>query len=271
VHRLGRAIAAFWRKAYDANLTGLASMVAYSLLLSIFPLALISLFVAGRVLRSHELAESVIADVQRIFPTAARSTITAGVRKLEHASTTVGLVAIVSSLWIGASFWGALDTAFCRIYELPCRTWVRQKLFGLGMLVVVLVFIAASVLVPTLQSVLVNGASDLPFGLDRVRGLVYAISFAAGLVILFVALCITYWAVPKGNIPWASVWPGALGATIAIGIVDFVFPLYIANSSTLRIGATAVFVLIALVWFYALAMILLAGAVVNDLRLTARR
>jgi YihY family inner membrane protein len=270
VHRLGRAVAAFWRKAYGDNLTGLASMVAYSLLLSIFPLALIALFVAGRVLRSPELADSVIADVQRIFPTAARSTITAGVKRLEGASTTVGLVAIVSALWVGTSFWGALDTAFCRIYRLPCRTWVRQKLFGLGMLVVVLVFIAASVLVPTLQAVLVNGASDLPFGLDKVQGLVYAISFAAGLVVLFFALCVTYWAVPKGKIPWACVWPGALGATLAIGVVDFVFPLYIANSSTLRIGATAVFVLIALVWFYALAMILLAGAVVNDLRLAKR-
>jgi membrane protein len=104
VHRLGRAVAAFWRKAYGDNLTGLSSMVAYSLLLSIFPLALISLFVAGRVLRSPELAESVIADAQRIFPTAARGTITSGVRRLEHASTTVGLVALVSSLWVSASF-----------------------------------------------------------------------------------------------------------------------------------------------------------------------
>jgi uncharacterized BrkB/YihY/UPF0761 family membrane protein len=148
---------------------------------------------------------------------------------------------------------------------------VRQKVFGLGMLVVVLVLIAASVLVPTLQAVLVNGASDLPFGLDRVRGLVYAVTFAAGLAILFAALCITYRAVPKGRIPWSCVWPGALGSTLAMGVVDFVFPLYIASSSTLRIGASAVFVLIALVWFYALAIILLAGAVVNDLRLTARR
>jgi membrane protein len=76
--------------------------------------------------------------------------------------------------------------------------------------------------------------------------------------------------VPKGKIPWSAVWPGALGATLAMGVVDFAFPLYLANASTLRIGASAVFVLIALVWFYALAIILLAGAVINDLRLAAR-
>ena len=143
---------------------------------------------------------------------------------------------------------------------------MHQKLFGLGMLAVVILFIVASVAVPTFQALIAHGAHDLPFGLDGVRGLVYWVSFALGLVVLFVALCITYFAVPKGVIPWSCVWPGALGATLAMGVVDLAFPVYLANASTLRIGTSAVFVLIALVWFYALAIILLAGAVVNDLR-----
>ena len=85
-------------------------------------------------------------------------------------------------------------------------------------------------------------------------------------MVLFVALCITYWAVPKGPIPWACVWPGALGATLAAGVLDFAFPIYLSNVSTLRIGTSAVFVLIALVWFYVLALIVLGGAVINELR-----
>ena len=55
-------------------------------------------------------------------------------------------------------------------------------------------------------------------------------------------------------------------ATIAMAIVDYGFPLYLQNVTTLRAGTTFVFVLIALVWFYALALILLAGAVINELR-----
>ena len=66
--------------------------------------------------------------------------------------------------------------------------------------------------------------------------------------------------------PWRCVWPGALGATFAIGVLDYAFPLYLQNVSTLRVGTTFVFIVIALVWFYALAIILLAGAVVNELR-----
>jgi YihY family inner membrane protein len=266
VTRARRSVVAFWRKAYMDNLTGLSSMVAYNLMLSIFPLALLALFVAGRILRSPEVADSVIQDARTIFPSAAESTLVDGVRRLQQTSTTVGIVALVSSIWIGASFWGALDTAFCRIYALPCRTWVRQKLFGVGMLLVTLLFIVASVAVPTLQSLLASSTRDLPFGLDDVTGLVYWVTIAAGLVVLFGALCITYAAVPKGAIPWSCVWPGALGATVAMGIVDWAFPLYLTNISTLRIGTSAVFVLIALVWFYVLALITLSGAVINELR-----
>jgi membrane protein len=266
VTRARRYVVAFWRKAYMDNLTGLASMVAYQLMLAIFPLALLALFVAGRVLRSPEVAASVIQDARTIFPTAAESTLVDGVRRLQETSTTVGIVALVSSIWVGASFWGALDTAFCRIYALPCRAWVRQKLFGFGMLLVTLLFIVASVAVPTFQALLASSARDLPFGLDNVNGLVYGVTIAAGLVVLFGALCITYAAVPKGAIPWSCVWPGALGATVAMGIVDWAFPLYLTNISTLRAGTSAVFVLIALVWFYVLSLVTLGGAVVNELR-----
>ena len=71
---------------------------------------------------------------------------------------------------------------------------------------------------------------------------------------------------PKGVIPWGCVWPGALAATLAAGILDFAFPVYLSTTSTLRIGTSAVFVLIALVWFYVLALIVLGGAVINELR-----
>src|SRR4051794_41855461 len=83
----------------------MAAMVAYNLLLSVFPIALIALFVGGRVLRSAELQASVLADLERIFPSATEATLSDGVSSLQQASTTVGIVALVSSVWVGASFW----------------------------------------------------------------------------------------------------------------------------------------------------------------------
>jgi uncharacterized BrkB/YihY/UPF0761 family membrane protein len=48
--RYWASVKRFYWKAFDDNLTGLSAMVAYNLLLSILPLALLALFIAGRVL-----------------------------------------------------------------------------------------------------------------------------------------------------------------------------------------------------------------------------
>jgi YihY family inner membrane protein len=267
VRRLGRLVALFWRKAYGDNLTGLSGMVAYNLLLSLLPATLVALWIAGRVIQSGELEQRVIEDLQQVFPTAAESTLRNLTDRLRTSGTELGVAALVASVWIGSSFWGSLDTAFCRIYHVECRSWLKQKRFGLVMLVFALAFVAATLLIPAAQSLLLSGARDLPFGLSEVRGVVYGLSVAGGLLVTFLLLCVVYWAVPNRRMPWSGVWPGAVGATLAMGIVDYAFPFYLSHINTLaNFGTTFVFVLIVLLWFYALAIIILGGAVINALR-----
>jgi membrane protein len=257
----------FFRKAWEDNLTGLSGMVAYNLLLSVFPLALLALFIAGRVLESSDLEQSVLQDLRQLFPSATDETLSRALRRVRNSSTEFGIVALVASVWIGSSFWGAMDTAFCRIYHVRCRSWGEQKRFAVVMLVVVLAFMAATVAVPTLQTLLRSSADDLPFGLSEVTELVYAVSLAAGLLLLFGILCVIYTSVPNRLVPWRAVWPGALAATAAIGVVDYAFPAYLNSISTLaQFGTTFVFVLIVLIWFYALAAIILGGATINAMR-----
>jgi YihY family inner membrane protein len=264
---VGQGLRDFYWKAYHDNLTGLSAMVAYNLLLSIFPLALLALFIAGKILQSESLEDSVLKDLQHLFPTTAEKTLENLLTRVRHSSAGLGIGALVTSIWIGASFWGALDTAFCRIYHVRCRTWVEQKRFALAMLVVVLLFMAATVAVPTIQSILLGGAKNLPFGLASVHDVIFVVSLIAGLLILFAILCVIYWSVPNRLVPWRAIWPGALGATLAIGVIDYVFPLYLTNiSSIAKLGTTLILIVIILIWFYALAIIVLGGAVINAAR-----
>jgi len=131
--------------------------------------------------------------------------------------------------------------------------------------------VLATVAIPTLQSILVSGAENLPFGLSELHGLTFTVTIVAGLALLFGSLCVIYWAVPSQSVPWGAVWPGAVAATLAITIVDYGFPLYLGHvSSITKVGTTLVFVVIVLIWFYVLAMILLVGAEINALRLQRR-
>ena len=243
-------------------------MVAYNLLLGIIPLALLALFVAGQVLSSHAVQQSMLVDLRGIFPGSTQGTLSKLLDQVADSTTGTGVLALILSIWLGSSFWGSLDTAFARIYGCRSRPWLEQKRFALTMLVVVLIFMIATVAIPTVQSILKAGAEDLPFDLARVTRLVYGISLAISVLVLFGCLAVIYLRVPNREVPWRAVWTGALSATFAIAVVDIAFPAYLSNISTIaRFGTTIVFVLIVLGWFYLLALILLAGAVVNALRL----
>jgi YihY family inner membrane protein len=258
---------AFWQRAYRENVTGLSAMVAYNLMLAVFPFALLVLFVFGQVLKIQGVEAGVLDDLQRLFPNAEQATLTDVLERIEGNSTTIGIAAFLGSLWIGASFWGAMDTAFGRIYHVPNRGWVEQKRFSFTMLGVVLLFIAASILLPTIEATLVSSTDRLPLGLSDIKAIDTALLLILAVSIVFAICCMIYWAVPKGHMPWRDVWPGAAFVTVAAGIANWAFPFYLSNVSSLsRFGSTLGFVLIALLWFYVLSLALLVGAVINSLR-----
>jgi membrane protein len=262
-----RWLLAFWRRAYQENVTGLAAMVAYNLMLAVFPFTLLVLFVGTQVLKIGGVETSVLNDLQRLFPNTESATLSDVLNRIQDNSATIGIAAFVGSIWIGASFWGAMDTAFCRIYHVPCRGWIEQKRFSFAMLGVVLLFIAASIFVPTLESTLVSSTDKLPFGLSGIQEIDSLLLLGAALLITFGICSVIFVAVPKAPVPWRAVWPGALFVTIGAGLANWLFPLYLTNVSSLsRFGSTLGFVLIALLWFYVLSLAIMAGAVINSLR-----
>jgi YihY family inner membrane protein len=258
---------AFWQRAYRENVTGLSAMVAYNLMLAVFPFALLILFVFGQVLKIGGVETSVINDLERLFPSIEQQTLTDVLNRIQDNATTIGIAAFFGSLWIGASFWGAMDTAFCRIYHVECRGWVEQKRFSFLMLIVVILFIAASIFVPAMESAIVSSTDRLPLGLSDIKAIDTVLLLGAALVITFLICCVIFWAVPKGHMPWRAVWPGALFVTVTAGIANWLFPIYLDNVSSLsRLGSTLGFILITLLWFYVLSLAILSGAVINSLR-----
>src|SRR6201992_2108980 len=240
-------LSAFWNRAYRENVTGLAAMVAYNLMLAVFPFTLLVLFIGGQVLEIHGVETSVLTALQRLFPNTESHTLSDVLGRIESNAATIGIAAFVGSIWIGASFWGAMDTAFCRIYHVPCRGWIEQKRFSFAMLGVVLLFIAASIFVPTVESSLVSSTDNLPFGLSGIEEIDTLLLLGAALLITFGICSVIFWAVPKAPVPWRAIWPGALFVTIGAGLANWVLPLYLTNISSLsHSGSTIGFVLIAL-------------------------
>jgi membrane protein len=226
-----RSLAAFWQRAYKENITGMAAMVAYNLMLSVFPFALLVLFIFGQILQSGDIESTVLRDLEELFPSTEQDKLQSALDRVQDSSTEIGIVAVVAGLWIGSSFWGAMDTAFCRLY------------------------------------LVLTGVDDLPFGLSSLDWIANLLLIGGSAAITFAILSVIYSTVPKGRIPWRGVWPGALFVTIAGGLANVLFPAYLVNLSTIgEFGRIVSFVLVGLIWFYVLALGLLAGAVINALR-----
>jgi len=258
---------AFWTRAWRENITGLSGMVAYNLMLAVFPFAFLVLFIFSQVLQIEGVEAGIVEDLKRLFPDAGTSTLNDVTSAIRNNSATLGIAAVIGSLWIGASFWGSMDTAFCRIYHVECRGWWEQKRFSLGMLLVVTVFLLGSVLLPALEGALIRQTDNLPFGLNEVQNLDGAVVWAITIALNFIVAAVIYWAVPKGHMRWRAVWPGALFTTLVALLANWVFPIYLTNVSALnRFGSTIGFILIALFWFYLVALTMLAGAVINSIR-----
>ncbi len=265
--RLSLYLKAFWNRAYRENITGLAGMVAYNLFLALFPFALLALFILGQVIQANDVEHSVRTDLQHLFPAVKSTTLQDALDRIQSNSTTIGLAAALGAIWIGTSFWGAMDTAFCRIYHVECRGWLEQKRFALVMLLGLILFLAASIVIPTLESAIGTTADNLPFGLAHSETIVTIALLGAALFIAFLICCAIYYFVPKGHVPWRGVWPGALFVTLTTGLANAVYPFYLAQVSSVgEVGGTVGFVLIALVWFYLVSLSLMAGGVINALR-----
>src|SRR3984885_9950582 len=118
--RIASPFRRFWRIAWDANLTGNSAMVAYNMLLGIIPIALLGLFVAGQVLSSTAVQHSVVGDLREVFPGATAHTLDSLLGEITSSTTSTGVLALIASLWLGSSFWGALDPALAQSYG--CRS-----------------------------------------------------------------------------------------------------------------------------------------------------
>jgi membrane protein len=264
--RVRRYLRAFWDRAYRENITGLAGMVAYNLVLALFPFALLALFILGRVIQSPDVEHSVRNDLQHLFPAVKSQTLHDALHGIRTHSTPIGVAAGLGAIWIGTSFWGAMDTAFCRIYHVQCRSWLEQKRFALAMLLGLMAFLGASVVIPTLESAVGSTADNIPF-LAHSQTALNLLLLAAAMLLTFVICGAIYYFVPKGHVPWAGVWPGALFATVTTAAANAVYPFYLAQVSSVgEIGGTVGFVLLALVWFYIVSLALMAGGVINALR-----
>src|SRR2546421_6256201 len=259
VQKDARPLQAFFTKFSNDWSTTFAAALAYNLLMAIFPIAIAILAILGFVLGSLSPTEytQLQGQILHALPVSMPpSTVKSLTNQLAKSSTILALVAVVLALFNGSRLFILIEGIFGIIYHVRHRTFIKQNLMAIGMLILFIILIPIMAFASALPAVVLSilpRSSVLPF-LGGILGVLIA-SY-----ILFQAI---YMVVPNQHISFRNSWLGALVAAIALDIYLTLFPLYVqhflASGPAASLGA-AIFLLI---FFYYFAIILLIGAEVN--------
>lgn len=259
-----RPLLAFWTKVNSDWVFNLSGLLAYSFLMSIFPLLVVLLAVAGFVVGS--LGASQAAELQtyvgKTLPGGATVLAVVG-KQLSHSAGLLLIVGILVAAYSGSRLFVVIAQCFNIIFRVRSRDFLHQNLMASGMLALYAVLIPLIALGSVIPSAVVHlvsalGKSAVTAFLVQVVGIVISVGFA------FVLLAAIYAVVPNRKMRWAEIWRGALVASALLVVYDVLFPVY--ESHFLHpgnYGSVAGFAVVILVFFYYFAFLLLIGAEVG--------
>jgi len=242
----------------------LSAALAYNLMLSTVPIIIVLLAVLGLVLGllAPSATNAVFGSITKILPPQVNGgQIIQGARnQLQQSSGILGIIGVVSALFLGSRLFVLLETFFSIVYRVRPRSFLRQNLMALGMMVLFLILVPIMVLasyIPTLANTLLRVT---PLGQNPV--LTTILSLLSGVVASFLLFEAIYIVVPNLHIRLRHGWLGAIVAAIALQFYLYLFPIYAANVLKNAAGAVG-FAIILLVFFYYFAVLLFLGAEIN--------
>jgi membrane protein len=243
----------------------LAASLAFYTLLSLAPLVIIAVSIAGLVLGTDAARGRIAAELSSVVGANAAAGIQAVVASARsQTSGTLGAIIGVITLFIGASgVFGELQFALNSIWEVRARRGrgllgeVRDRFFSFTMVLAVAFLLLVSLLLSAALSAVGHAfASALPGGelFWQAANFGFSLAMITGLFALIFKL------VPDVLIRWSDVWEGAFVTALLFTIGKSLLGLYLGRASIGSSYGAAGSLVVLVVWVYYSAQILFLGA-----------
>ena len=229
-----RALLALLKEAINSFLTEncphLAGGIAYYFLLSLFPLILGFVSIAGFILRSPEIEKRLVESLAGFIPVSSEL-IAGAIKAVIDARGITGIIAAVGLLWAGSSVFNAVRKAINAAWGIKTpRPFLIERLLEAGMMFGMgILFLLSFGLTTFLQvirrldiEVLGGFFSSYPF-LWNILG--YLVSFS----LIFVVFLFLYRFIPNTKVRWRDVWLGAFLGAFVFEVAKHIFVWYITN------------------------------------------
>jgi membrane protein len=248
--------------------TRLAAAIAYSTIFSIAPLFIVLIAILGSFVGGHAGAENKLIDlVAKNAGQGAADT----VRQIVSASFKKPRQGVIAQAvgWVAFAFgatglFASLQDALNSVWHVETakggwKQMLRGRLTSFGMVLVVgflllLTFVANG----AIAFVGTHFLAQIPLGANP--AVIAAINLVASYVLVTVIFALLYKVLPDVDVAWRDVWIGAAVTSLLFIIGESLISLYIARGGVASAYGAAGSLLVALLWIYYSALILLLGA-----------
>jgi YihY family inner membrane protein len=256
-----KSLQAFWTKFSNDWVMTFAAGLAFNLITAIFPIAIAIIAIAGFIFNSFDpsIQSHLITSIESAFPPPLNQSNILGpaITTLSKNANFLLIVAVIFAIFGGSRLFITIEGYFAIIYHTRQRTFIKQNLMALSMLLLFVILVPLMVFVSSIPAII---QSILNFPVNGLTSSLIAIllGFLFALI-LFEAI---YIVVPNQRISFRNSWLGAIIAAAALEVYLLVFPLYVTHFLSNDTGQVG-FAVILLFFFYYFAVILLLGAEIN--------
>ena len=252
-------------EAGEDKIPRLAASLSYYTLLSLSPLLVLAIAVAGLVFGDEAARGQIAQQLQAVFgPEAGEAIQTMIAHAKKPESGVIGTVVGVVVLLFGASgVFGELQDSLNTIWEVAPRPgrgilgFVKDRFFSFTMVLGVAFMLLVSLVISASLAALGDWLSATVSGAEWVwQGVNFLISLA--LVSLLFALL--FKVVPDVKIRWRDVWVGATVTALLFAIGKFLIGLYVGKAGVASPYGAAGSLVVLVVWVFYSAHILFIGA-----------
>jgi membrane protein len=251
---------------WEDNCLRLAASLAYYTALSLAPLLLLLVGLAGIVIERQQVADQLAAQLESLMGPAGRELVTSILTTTSPEGGTLAAVISLLTLFIGATaVFGELQATMNLIWEVqPAPTdgawsgiwaWLKARFFSMA-LVLALAFL---LLVSLVISAALAGAAALFQGPEQTL-LSRLLELAVSLLVLTLGFALLFKYVPDAEVRWRDVWLGGLVTAVLFTVGKTAIGYYLGYASVGSDYGAAGSLVVLLVWVYYSALIVFFGA-----------
>lgn len=253
----------FMNKFKEDNVPLLAAAQAYYYLLSIVPLLIVCFAIVPYL---NIDPEDAVAFMGNILPSEIAAifedTIVSIVQTPKGGLLTVG---IIGSLWSASNAINAFIKSVNQAYDAEeTRPFIVVRLIALGLTLGMILALVIAILLPIFGNLIVNMLHSI-LGMDQAMTvLLHVMRWGISIVVLTLLIMLLYRFAPSKKLPFRSIMPGAIIASVLWQLISFGFSFYVGNFGNYSATYGSLGGLIILmIWFFLTGMIMLIGAIFN--------